>query len=361
MNLRKHFDIPPSLIYLNTPGNGLLPKQVIQWRAQRENEFFDPSGFLRDQQPALIDLVRVQIASCFSTAVERVFCTPSFSFGYSTLIDRMPGNLHYLLLQEDYPSLNYPIISRGLRHSFTRVSAYLEQDILDAVEKYSPDVLLLSLVQYINGVKIDLDFIKQLKKSHPDLIIIGDGTQLLGTERFHFDESGFDALGASGYKWLLSGFGNGFMMLSEKLAHLLKNAIGTPPAPREIMWSKKSMLQTFFEPGHQDTLAMGTLGQSLFFLQEIGLDKIQSHLIQLINFAYTEFQSRGLLLPIAAERKIQSALINVQIPPARYEELLHAGVRCFPRGTGIRIGIHIYNTIEDIHQLLKIIDRGNLK
>ena len=176
MPLREHFDIPSTLIYLNTPGNGLLPKESHQWRLEREKDFYDPKGFLRDQQPAFIDNVRAQIASSFDTAVERVFCTPNFSFGFSTLIDRMPRNLHFLLLEEDYPSLNYPIINRGLGHSFISLTANLEEDILHAIDKHRPDVLLLSLVQYINGLKIDLNFIKKLKISRPDLIIIGDGT-----------------------------------------------------------------------------------------------------------------------------------------------------------------------------------------
>lgn len=357
--MKEHFDIPSSIIYLNTPGNGLLPKQTQQWRAEREKDFYDPSGFLRDQQPALIDRVRAQIATSFATELENVFCTPNFSFGFSTLIDRMPRNLHYLLLEEDYPSLNYPIISRGIRHTFTAITEDLENTILDAIKRHSPDVLLLSVVQYINGIKINLDFIKQLKKSNPDLVIIGDGTQLLGTEPINFKESGFDALGASGYKWLLSGFGNGFMMLSPKIKDMISKATGTPPSPKEAMWSNKSLLQTFFEPGHQDTLAHGTLGQSLGFLQNIGFDNIQHYLQSILDFTYEELQNRDLLLPIIKRRKTRSALINIQIAPERYQELLNMGVRCFPRGTGIRIGIHIYNTLEDIQQLLSIIDRKN--
>ena len=39
--------------------------------------------------------------------------------------------------------------------------------------------------------------------------MIGDGTQFLGAHAFHFNTSPFDVLAASGYKWLLAGFGNG--------------------------------------------------------------------------------------------------------------------------------------------------------
>lgn len=355
--MKAHFNIPSSLVYLNTPGNGLLPTKTQQWREEREKDFYNPAGFLRDQQPAFIESVRTQISASFNTSTENTFCCPNFSFGYSTLIDRLPHTLHYLLLEDDYPSLNYPVISRGLAHSLIPVTANLEDDIQTAINRHSPDVLLLSLVQYINGLKIDLNFFKSIKKSHPNLIIIADGTQLLGTEPFNFDESGLDALGASGYKWLLSGFGNGFIMLSARLQDLLKKTIGNPPLPKEAMWSNKSTLQTFFEPGHQNTLAHGTLLQSLNFLNEIGMDNIYSHIQNILNFAYAEFHERKLLLPLIEARKIRSSIINIQIPSDHYQEILNAGVRCFPRGSGIRIGVHLYNTVDDIRQLLSIIDR----
>lgn len=121
------------------------------------------------------------------------------------------------------------------------------------------------------------------------------------------------------------------------------------------MWQTKSLLGTFFEPGHQDTLAHGTLQQSLKFLERLGLQHIASHLEEVRNEAYELLGERDLLLDIC-KRANRSSLINIQIDPALYPNLLQSGVKCFPRGTGIRIGLHLYNNKEDVHRLIEIIE-----
>lgn len=357
MLFKEHFDIPTDITYLNTPGNGVLPRQVHQWRSAREQSFFDLNSLLRDQQADLINTVRDSLGNTFGAQAQQVFCTPNFSFGYSTLLDLLLKETTFLLLDEDYPSLNYPIISRNFSYQRIPLNAQLEMNIREAVTQYKPDVLALSMIQYINGIKIDLNFIKELKHDFPQLLIIGDGTQYFGTEPFSFIESGFDAVGGSGYKWLLSGFGNGFLMLSDQFIEFLQRVIGAIARPKEAMWAGKSMLQTFFEPGHQDTLSHGTLGQSLALLNSLGLEAVGKHIRDLSQLAHEELNKRQLLLPEVAARTTRSSLINIQISPAHYTTLMESGVKCFPRGSGIRIGIHLYNTEDDLHRFLQIIDR----
>jgi selenocysteine lyase/cysteine desulfurase len=127
--------------------------------------------------------------------------------------------------------------------------------------------------------------------------------------------------------------------------------------PKEAMWANKAILDTFFEPGHQDTLSHGTLKQSFTFLEELGLDHIRQQLQRVSQYTYEGLDHRGLLLPIIGKRKVRSPLINIQTTPELYPQLLAEGIKCFPRGTGIRIGIHLYNDEGDIDKLFKIIDR----
>src|SRR5690606_34964378 len=115
-----------------------------------------------------------------------------------------------LLLKEDYPSLNWPFETRGFPREYVEIDENLEEKIRDRVKGGKIDVLALSLVQWVNGVMIDLEFLRQLKEEFPQLLILADGTQYLGMEEFDFGASGIDILGASAYKWLLAGYGNGF-------------------------------------------------------------------------------------------------------------------------------------------------------
>ncbi|MCA5005953.1 aminotransferase class V-fold PLP-dependent enzyme [Sphingobacterium bovistauri] len=357
MDFKNYFDIPKDITYLNTPGNGLMPRTHYQWRQDRDKKFFDVNGHLRDQQGAFISSIKEEFASIFGCQQENLFALPNFSFGLHTILNGLPQNLKYAILEGDYPSLNYPIISRQLNYVKIRLDEFVEENIQKSILDNSVDVVLLSIVQYINGIKIDLDFIKRLKSANPNLIIIGDATQYLGTEPFDFYSSGFDIVGGSGYKWLMAGFGNGYMMISEYVKSMLYSKAQYGDRPREAMWSAKSILDTFFEPGHQDTLSHGTLLQSIRFLKEMGLDNISKYLVDLNDYAYSKLDERGLILPEISKRKIKSSLINLQIEPKHYEFLMENGIKCFPRGSGIRIGLHMYNTNEDVDKLIEVIDK----
>lgn len=356
MDFKHYFDLPNNITYLNTPGNGLLPRDHYAWRKDWEKLFYDPNGNLRDQQPQILAEYKREFAKLFKVKFENTYLLPNFSFGLHTILTGLPSHVRIALLEDDYPSLNYPVISRGFVYEYISVDANIEDNIRHIVETKDIDVLFLSIVQYISGLKIDLDFIKALKNDYPELIILGDATQYLGTEPFNFEESGFDAVIGSGYKWMLAGFGNGYVMVSDNLKKLLYKDAQVGPRPEEAMWSTKSIFDTFFEPGHQDTLSQGTLFQSVLFMSQIGLENVKTHLDNLVQYAYEAFEKRGLLLPEIRDRQIRSALINVQLPYRAYNVFMANGIKCFPRGTGIRIGLHIYNTKEDVDKLLEIVD-----
>jgi len=122
-----------------------------------------------------------------------------------------------LLLENDYPSVNWPFESRDFDVSYVRIDADVEHRIQETIVTKNIEVLALSLVQWLDGFLMDIDFLKELKKDYPNLIIIADGTQFCGTRNFDFTASGIDVLGASAYKWLLAGYGNGFMLFSDSV------------------------------------------------------------------------------------------------------------------------------------------------
>src|SRR5690606_41298629 len=99
-----------------------------------------------------------------------------------TLLDGLPSGLKYAILEEDYPSLNFPVISRQLDYVMIKVDQQVDEHIQNTIRNQHIDVLLLSVVQYINGLMIDLNFIKKLKAEFTDLIIVGYATQNLGSE-----------------------------------------------------------------------------------------------------------------------------------------------------------------------------------
>jgi selenocysteine lyase/cysteine desulfurase len=232
----------------------------------------------------------------------------------------------------------------------------LEERIQNVISNQKIDVLALSLVQWLDGFAIDLDFLKNLKKHNPNLIIMVDGTQFCGSASFDFDKSGIDVLGASAYKWLLAGYGNGFMLFSDKVKNefSIKN-IGFNAADGDFDKKDKIRFAKQFEPGHLSSLIFGSLKYSINFFQKIGMDKITEHNRKLSEKAKSEFEKLGLLSKEIVQRKKHSTIFNIKADEATFQKLKDNDVYCAQRGDGVRLSFHFYNTEEEIESIVKIL------
>ena len=119
-----------------------------------------------------------------------------------------------MIIKDDYSSIIDQVRCSGLPYFFIKNTFDLELQILNEIKKKLPDVLIFSIVQHIDGTLVDLDFIKKIKNEFPEILIIADGTQFCGTKFFDFKNSNIDILISSGYKWMLGGYGNGFISIN---------------------------------------------------------------------------------------------------------------------------------------------------
>src|SRR5690606_2601650 len=193
----------------------------------------------------------------------------------------------------------------------------------------------LSLVKYINGIKVDLEFLSRLKMDYPDLLIFADGTQFCGTEDFDFEASGIDVLGASGYKWMNAGYGNAFF--------LFKESVQGKVAPRSLGFNSlqgkyKPQEGNFigrFEPGHQDTLNFGSLKVAIQLIRKIGMTSIQEHLRSLTQQAKLALEKEDLLEPAVTQRVLHSSIFNIRGDENLFQLLNQNNIICSRRGEGI--------------------------
>ncbi|WP_432412715.1 aminotransferase class V-fold PLP-dependent enzyme [Rasiella sp. SM2506] len=355
-DLRNLFPVTKTHTYLNTASAGLVSTKLVQWRSEHDKKLLQQGSIFRDTHRAILDGVCDQVCNFFSASKHEVALVPNFSFGFNTLLEGIPEGKKVLLLSHDYPSINWAFEHRDFNVCYAEVDENLEQNIEVAVARHKPDIFAFSIVQYLNGIKIDFNFLKQLKAYHPDLLLVADGTQYLGTEPFNFTESAIDVLGGSCYKWMLSGYGNGVFMVKEAVQHSIhpstigfNSANGIFSARESIPFMKR------FEPGHQDTLTYGSLGQSIRFLEEFGADKISEKLQLLCGKAKEAFIEKGILDLASARRENFSTIFNITGDENLFQKLKNENIICSQRGKGLRVGFHIYNTEEDLHKLLCVL------
>ncbi|MDQ1142558.1 selenocysteine lyase/cysteine desulfurase [Pedobacter agri] len=357
MNFQDIFPVLKEYTYFNTAYSGILYQPLIAWRQQHDQQYLVGGSNFRLESGTIIEKLRLKLSEIFQA--KNVFLIPNFSFGFNTLLNGLAKNQRFLLLNEDYPSVAYPVKSSGFEFQEVSIDENLEENILKAIESFKPTAFAFSMVQYISGYKLSERFIKQIKQSYPQLLLIADGTQFCGTKTFNFAESGLDAILSSGYKWLLSGFGNGFCMLSDQLIDVLYQEKSTESLPTAPFLQGKSHLAMNFEPGHLDTLNFGSLDYSLNFLQSVGFEAIEKSNQLLCNQARAEFYNRGLLPEWMIKRESQSTIISLPLKTEMVENLANAKILCSARGAGTRFSFHFYNTVDDLQQLLDVIDGKN--
>ncbi|NKI25627.1 aminotransferase class V-fold PLP-dependent enzyme [Arenibacter sp. 6A1] len=352
----KQFPVLGQNIYADTAASGLLYDGLLDWRQEHDFDFLIGGSKMRKTSYELLSQTKDTLGTFFGCKAENVALVPNFSMGLNLLLEGMPKTVNVLLLEDDYPSLNWPFESRMDNVSFVKINEDLEERILAKIKSDHINVLALSLVQWLNGVKVDLDFLKSLKNDFPELLIIADGTQFCGTQQFNFDTSGIDVLGASGYKWLLGGYGNGFMMFKEGVsAKFSCKSTGFYSANHGFERKEQISFVKQFEPGHLDTFNFGSLNYSLKFLTEIGLDKVYGQIEKLTQKAKEEFAEAGLLEEAVIKRKEHSSIFKIKDTGKLWDKLNNNEVVCSQRGDGIRLSFHFYNTEKEIEKVVRII------
>ncbi|MDX1362748.1 MAG: aminotransferase class V-fold PLP-dependent enzyme [Arenibacter latericius] len=355
-NIIKQFPVLNQFVYADTATQGLLYEGLLDWRQEHDLDVLIGGRKLLTKQGKIISETRNTVSQFFNCKRDNVALVPNFSIGMNILLEGMGEKENVLLLNGDYPSVNWPFESRTPNLYYVDLSENIEEHIYNKIKSEKITILALSLVQWLNGFKIDIEFLNSLKKEFPHLIVIADGTQFCGTESVNFDNSGIDVLGASGYKWMLGGHGNGFMLFSDDVADRFScAAIGFNAARGNLEGKDSVKFSNRFEPGHLDSLAFGSLNYSLKFISAIGMDVVNEQIQKLSKKALAEFGALGLLESCVVNRGNHSTTFNLSVGEKGRTKLMQNNVLFAERGGGVRLAFHFYNTENEIDSIVKIL------
>lgn len=352
----KDFPVVSRYCYLNTAASGLIGESLMEWRQNHDIDFLIGGSEFRIKADQAINGVRADVAKYFKAEVQETFLIPNFTFALKTLVHGMDKNQSVFVLEDDYPSLSFPFTSNGFKVDTIAVTSELEDNIVHYFKNNTPDIFAFSLVQYISGIKLDISFINGLKKDYPQVLFVADATQYSGMEMFSFKDSGIDVYGGSGYKWLLSGYGNAYLLVKEEHQNTFHSNTLTMEPLEQTFLKFKSHLQLHLEAGHLDTLNIGSLGYSLKQFTAIGQEQIQTHIAELASYAKDQFLALGCLDETVAKRTVShSSIFNIEISEKQAQLLRERDIIYSIRGKGIRLSFHVYNTKKDVDKVVKLL------
>ena len=204
--------------------------------------------------------------------------------------------------------------------------------------------------------KDDIEGLRELNKKmpialdesllkYPNLILIGDGTQFLGAHKFSFDSSPFDVVAASGYKWLLAGFGNGVLMISKRYLDLINK--------------EASVIRDIIFKGHFNILATASLNFAIQSLEKQGFENLMNRKAVLTEKVKNSLSEINQIGSWVSKRKQHSSIFILEGNKDLFENLTKSKIHCVLRGKGIRISFHYYNTEQDLFFLENVLKKNN--
>lgn len=351
--VQKDFPVTQTYTYVNTAASCLLSESMLDWRQEHDLDFLIGGSIFREKLVPFFNGVRKSVADFFTGKPENVALMPNFSWGLNALLEGLNSQEKVLVLDMEYPSITWPVESRGFQTFSIPITADLEQQVKEAVVKEGITVFVFSIVQFINGVKIDLSFLRKLKEEHPELLLIADGTQYFGTEPFNFSTSGIDVIGASAYKWMLGGYGCGFLMFQDEcLQRFEVKTIGMASGNGDMNATSLSLMRKL-EPGHLDTLNFGSMKFGLEYLGALEQGAIKEYLTPLCTKAFNGFKEMGLLEEAVANRPDHiSTIFGLKLPERYLEILKQKDIIASYRAGLLRVSFHVYNTEKDVNKVL---------
>ena len=358
--IRQQFPVTDRVAYLNTAAAGPVSRRVHEAATGYYQQMMADGDRHWDDWLARRESVRKQVAEFINAEPDEIALTTNTSSGMNVIIDALEERGEVISSELEFPVSTLPWMNRRIPvHLLKAVGGAVRLDGLHQAVTDRTGVISLSHVQFSNGFRIDLEQLGQIKKHHALVI---NASQSLGAFTVDVKRMKIDALCATGHKWLLAGYGSGFVYLSRELqARSRPRAIGwlsveDPYAMRNDEIHLRHDAAARAELGCPHFAGMFALGASVEFMMEIGTADIQERALALNRYLTDSLLEAGwkVLSPLTDESaRSGQTLIAVDDPPAVVAQLAARGVIVTEKPQGIRVATDFFNDKGDIDRLIE--------
>ncbi len=334
--------------------------------------------------------VRQAFARFIGASPQEVAFTASTSYGVYTVGQYLlrRGIREVVTLEGEFPTTTLPLLNQGLTLRVVRPQrdgAYRAEDIEAAIGAETGAVIA-SAVQFASGFRLDLKRVSELCRAR-GLLFAVNGAQTLGQLPLKVDEVQADFLCGTSHKWMFAGYGIGLLYVRREILESTEPPIGSwlsvenPMAMNNLSGAAvtgRSEDARWFEARgtkfrrEASALEIGVgslgvlfgLGEALAIHESVGLETTERHIAGLQRQLRKGLRERGFSPNAPDDPAMGSGICVVPVsgePLAVVRELLKKGVVLTPRGVGVRISTHVFNTAEDVDKLFWALDDAGVK
>jgi len=362
--VRKQFPVTARNAYLNTAAAGPLARPVMEAGAEYYRQMMADGDLHWDEWRARLELIRKQIAQFINAEPEEIALTTNTSSGMNIIVDALEGRGEIISCDLEFPVSTITWMHRRIPvHLVKNAEGEIHLSDIERAMTNKTGVICLSHVQFSNGFRTDLEDLGQTKKTHA---LVVNASQSAGVFEIDVKRMGIDALCATGHKWMLSGYGSGFVYLSrELLSQSRPRAIGwlsvqDPYGDRNAEVDVRTDAAARAELGCPHFAGIFALGASIDFLNSIGAKNIEDRALTLNRILTDRLIEAGwnVLSPLSSDRcRSAETLVAVTNPAAVVAALADEGVIVTQKPEGIRVATDFFNDQGDIERLLEALEK----
>lgn len=233
MNLKSQFSIPQDAIYLNCAAQGPLSKAASLAVQQSIKDKEYPAVIDQNYGESLTANAKLEISKLLNCPIENISLANSTSWGINTIVNgyEFKNTDEVILLDGQFPSNSSPWNFLGNKNVRIKKLAcknyFFDLDQFENELTSNTKLVCLEWVHFVSGDRIPLKEIINICHKR-EIFVVVDATQGLGAIPFSLQEHPVDALICSAYKWLVSPYGSGFMVLSNRMIEKL--------SPKQVNW-----------------------------------------------------------------------------------------------------------------------------
>jgi len=239
-------------------------------------------------------------------------------------------------------------------------------DVAAAVSKKTR-LVACSLISYLNGVRADIKALAQVAHG-VGAYLYADVIQAAGAVPIDVKALDLDFCACSGYKWLMGDRGLGYLYIRRELQGKIVKRLQygdrqfsgfqyhmypyDPPGTRPASWKQRSGAGSFYEVGNVANIVAAGHADSIRFILDLGVDRIQAHVKPMVDRLRKEMPRLGYpcLTPEGTPSPI-SAFV-VEKPEKLQAKLARRNIDAKIEWNQTRVSCSVYHNMADIDRFL---------
>lgn len=384
--VKRNFPAIRGIVYLASAGRAPMPAPTIRaMHSILRKESGKMSYILEDNR--IIDGFRAQASSLIRAKKSEVAFVTSTTNGINLFANavRWKKGDNIVIGDIEYPSNVYPWVriarTRGLE--IRKIKARKGLLDIEDYEKCVDDrtsVLPVSLVQFSNGQRMDLERLSEICDRHGTMLFL-DAIQALGAIKVDVRSYNIAGISAGGYKWLCGPLGSGLLYVSDffrdELDPEIMSWFGLEESQRISLWDRVisggSMIESrikaspdasAFDHSFENYIQVVGLTESIKFLRDIGLGRIEKRILDLTDYFIERIDTENLNLLTPRERESRAGILSFSFwqgkmtkKQAKAIEKRLGRVRLVVRMNALRSATHFFNSKEDIDAAVEAVCR----